>query len=98
MTEEAECLRNLNRRIREAATEGNVEKMIVLGETRRQFLDALPIKVVRNNAKLVSALEEAVHDNKDFIQTLEGTMQHTRARGKITSQARRRYHKTQTIL
>lgn len=96
MTEDAHRLRDLNRLIREAATAGNVEEMVILGEKRRQFLDTLPKPEGARSDALVSALEEAVNDNNGFIHTLERAMQQARARGKITLQARRRYSKIQT--
>lgn len=96
MKEAVRHLRELNRRIRAAATSGDVEDMIILGETRRQFLDSFPTPKGAQDPDLIAALEEAVHDNRTFIRTLEGEMNQSRARGKITSEARRRYHKTQT--
>lgn len=98
MTEAVRQLRDLNRRIRAAATSGAVEDMMMLDETRRQFLDSLPTPKGAQDAGLIAALEEAANDNKDFIHALEGAMEQSRARGRTTSQARRRYHKTQTTL
>lgn len=98
MTEAVRQLRDLNRRIRAAATSGAVEDMMMLDETRRQFLDSLPTPKGAQDASLIAALEEAANDNKDFIRALEGAMEQSRARGRTTSQARRRYHKTQTTL
>ena len=96
MTDAVQQLRNLNRRIRAAATSGNVEGMLILGETRRQFLDSLPPPNGTQGADLIAALKEAAYDNMAFIRTLETAMDQSRARGKTTSQARRRYNKTQT--
>lgn len=98
MTEAVRHLRDLNRRIRAAATSGDVEDMMMLDETRRQFLDSLPASQGAQDAGLIAALEEAANDNKGFIRALEGAMEQSRARGRTTSQARRRYHKTQTTL
>ncbi|WP_439138972.1 hypothetical protein [Roseicyclus sp.] len=98
MTKDAQSLCDFNRRIREAATAGDLEDMVVLGEKRRQFLDALPQSASGRGADLISALEEAASDNKGFVSAIESAMQQARARGKITLQARRRYHKTQTTL
>lgn len=96
MTEAVLHLRDLNRRIRAAATSGEVEAMMMLDETRRQFLDRLPPPKGAQDAGLIAALEEAASDNKVFIRALEGAIEQSRARGRTTSQARRRYRKTQT--
>ena len=97
MTEAVRQLRDLNRRIRAAATSGAVEDMMMLDETRRQFLDSLPTPKGAQGSGLIAALEEAANDNKDFIRALEGAMEQSRARGRTTSQARRRYHQRPAV-
>jgi hypothetical protein len=96
MADDARQLHDFNARIRDAATQGKAEDMIMLIEKRRQFLDALPTTAEGRSSALIAALDEAVRDNHDLVRGLEGAMEQARSRGKTTLQARRRYHKTQT--
>lgn len=98
MADDAQRLHAFNTQIREAAIEGDVEDMVALIEKRRQFLDALPPSQAAGSSELIAALNEAVCDNDHLVRGLEGEMEQARARGKITLEARRRYHKTQTDL
>lgn len=96
MPNAAERLHALNAAIRKAATRGAVEEMMGLIEARRDFLDALSPSVSERPPALVAALDEALRDNNDLVRGLEGAMEQARSRGKITLQARHRYHQTQT--
>lgn len=93
--DKAQSLRELNRHIRNAATAGNVEEMIILIERRRQFLDTLAPSLDVDHADLCKALAEAVDDNNHFVKLLEDTIKLARTRGKVTLQARRQYTGTQ---
>lgn len=96
MADDARKLHALNSRIRDAATEGAVEDMLALIETRRQFLDALDAGTTPRSPALISALDEAAKDNSELVQRLEGALKQAQDRGKSTQQARRRYRKTQS--
>ena len=98
MAHDADRLRAFNTQIREAAIRGAVEDMVVLIERRRQFLDGLTPSKAEGSAALIAALNEAARDNADLVQGLEREMEQARARGKVTLQARKRYHKTQSTL
>ena len=96
MADDTRQLQDFNARIRNAATAGAVEDMIVLIERRRQFLDALAPATTARPAALIAALDEAVRDNADLVAGLEGAIEQARSRGRSTLQARHRYRKTQT--
>lgn len=96
MADDARHLHSYNARIRDAATRGMAEEMIMLIEKRRQFLDALPTATEGRSLALIAALDEAIRDNHDLVLGLESAMEQARSRGKTTLQARRQYHKTQT--
>lgn len=93
--DKAQSLRELNSHIREAATAGNVEDMIIMIEKRRQFLDALVPTLDVAQSELNNALAEAVAENNHFVRLLEDAIKLARTRGKVTLQARRRYSRTQ---
>lgn len=88
-------LKVYNLHIRDAATMGEVEKMLTLIEQRRQFIDTMPHLWAAASSALIDAMQDAIRDNADLLQGLEAEMELARARGKTTLQARRHYRTTQ---
>lgn len=97
MTEATKVLRALNDNIRGAANAGNIEDLFVMIEKRRQFLDSILPAQAKKDPALLTALEDAVHDNTGLLQALETIVKNARKRGSYTNQARCSYTITQTI-